>query len=283
MSPLSVLRSGSLLAGILLSFCQLPGVVPEALTSVEADRIVAEEAARLEAEKEARQPHYTVLREYGSGVGKDRLIIREVLPPVFPVVNPPEPDPEKLLLLWDQWERRATLEARTLTLWVRVFDKTYTEIIWRDQGEEFVVWSNVSFEHLQTFTQIEEGETAYTLLSFVSATTREAEIRRLDKAYEMGSELNLRDIPYAEAFEGTDPEYVIFADEQTEVPEALFADMDALHRFYLQSEDELKAKKQRARELADARKRYQEANPEEEGPTEVNIWYTQRSQIGEEK
>lgn len=269
----------------LLSLVFCSPLVSQTLSDVEADRIVAEEIAEFKARKAARTPDYTVLSKSTRSIGSESVTIRKVLPPEVPEIEPSEQtlNAEELKALVDDFQRRRTLEPRTLSMGIRVFDDTFSEIEYRRGGRTIRILSNVDFRYLTPFAEIEAGGVLYSLVAFVSPTTFAEEEARTERMRELGFPVKDMELPSADFFSGSDPEYIVYPDGEGEIPEELFRDMDALHRYYEANETELKEQAQRRKSLADARKRYEEDNPEPDGPTVINIWYTDRSQIGKEK
>lgn len=258
-------------------------VAAQTLSDAEADRIVAEEMAELAARQAAITPDYTVLSESTRSIGDKAVIIRKVLPPEVPetplIENTLEEDEIEQLI--EYYERRGQLERRTLSMGIRVFDDAFSEILyWRD-GRTIRICSNVAFRYLSPFGEIETDGALYSLVALVSETTLAEVQMQAARMRERGFPVENTILPNADLFSGIDPEYLVYRDSEEEIPDELFRDMDALHRYYLTHEAELTAKAQRAMALANAQKRYEEEHPKPDGPTVITVWYTETSQIGE--
>jgi hypothetical protein len=246
----------------------------QTLSDAEADRIVATEVAESEERKEARIPEYTVLSESTRSIGGESVSIRKVLPPEVPEVEPIEQtlNAEELETILADFERQQALERRTLSMGIRVFDDTFSEITYRRDGRTIRILSNVNFRYLIPFAEVEAGGALYSLVAFVSPITRAAEQARLDRM--RGRSLPVEDVelPSAELFSGSDPEYIVYSDGEGEIPGELYRDMEALHCYYVANEAELKEQAQRRKSLAEARKRYEKANPKVKKPKVIHYW-----------
>lgn len=257
----------------LLSLVFCSALVSQTLSDAEADRIVASEMAEIEARKAERTPEYTVVSERTHLDGDKEVILRKVLPPVFPDVTSKGEElsiDEKAFLA--DVERRLSMERRTLSMTIRIFDDSLSEITWRGNGREIVAWSNMDFRYLNAFGEMEVDKVVYSLVAFVTVTSREEELARQKMVIERGFDYGLRELPDPAAFSGKDPEYLVFPDGEGDIPGELFENLDALHRYYVDNEVELKAAWQRAKALAEARKRHEQAYPENEGPVIINSW-----------
>lgn len=246
-------------------------VTAQTLTDAEADRIVSEDMAALEARHEAMMPSFTVLESQSQTVGGKEVVIRRVVPPVYPEPVEPEIVSESDAALTPvDYSKVRQYEA--ISLGIRIFDETYSEIQWRGGDRVITGWSNVNFEYLTAFGEFEQDGILYALVAFLSKTTEEEELAREMAFAERGLDYEPATVPSPDEFSGTDPEYLVYTDGGGEIPEEFFTELDALHQFYTENEEVLIEAAQRRQALAEARTRYELANPEEDKPVRINFW-----------
>lgn len=227
---------------------------PETLTPAEADAIVETEMmakAEREAEVRARLESVPAFEVFTVREGDHRIIMRRVAPQTTDVAQPEgdeldetEPTGEEQPRLAGDGKTREALSP----VFITVYGDHVSLIDWRG----YQVWSSVSLAALPPFGDIEESEAIYSWFAIVT---------------ESDDTSSLPDLGFSP--DGP-PEYLVYADEESDVPDALFREMDLLHHHYLANEEQLRAERQRAKTLEAARIRYREANPEAPRETLIN-------------
>lgn len=68
------------------------------------------------------------------------------------------------------------------------------------------------------------------------------------------------------------PQYLIFAEKESEIPAELYEELDALHKYYHLNEERLIVEYERRKVLNEARRAWREANPPEPKDAVINFW-----------
>lgn len=111
-------------------------------------------------------------------------------------------------------------KSEVLLLSATVFDRRVTELKWTVGGRQFRAWSNVDFNNFTGVTQVEAGDTIYTvMLALDNQSVADA----------AAGGLLPKDLPAAGKF----PKPVAYFVEQgAEVPAESLAGLDALHAYF---------------------------------------------------
>lgn len=241
------------------------------LSDAEADQIIAQEMAAREARKEA-QPDFTILKTYTRGNGSQQVVFHKVAPPALKKAAPAPMQhhaKDELVLSRMLTDPR---ERRSLSLGIQIYDNEVSELVWRKDGQCIRGYSNIDFSYLTPVGQFESEDVVFSLFAMTSQTTRERESERLNRMREAGIEVDPLSIPELSDFTGPEPEYIIYADPEEMIPEEFFEALDALHIYYVEHEAELKAEALKRKALAEARERYEQANPPKEEPIVIHYW-----------
>lgn len=255
---------------------------PKLMTEIDARVIVEQQESANEARYEALRQEFAgseVLKSRTDGLGEGILTINRIKPILIEkpesreTVTPIEPRNT-------QEELEAMLASRDhlvreqISLGANVYEDAYSEITWRDAdtGRAFIVWTNMSLNHFRPVTEIQHGSYAYAYFGFVTAYTKAEEMVRLESARKMGVEVESRWKEPPVRFSGDRFDYVVLAEEPSEVPEKLYRQMDALLDYYKTHRESLVIEWQNRQTLAAAREAYFKENPPVKRPTQVNYW-----------
>jgi len=254
---------------------------PTPLSTGEADAIVearmnaraAAETARREA-LEAKAAYAEWEAAKGDGT---KTIYRRVAPPPAPPVTREAPtvqrewtEAEIAEFLRLEAERKPSVNS---SLSATVYDGDITEIRLWHEGEQYRALSNVAFRHLQFVSHFEDETAYWSSLGMVDTVDWEAEAKIAEQARAFGYDYTPRPRPEKTLFASLDePEYLLLAERGQTVPEAVLAQLDAIHVYYLTNERRLAIEHQRATALAEANRKWREENPEEPKDTVINFW-----------
>lgn len=169
---------------------------------------------------------------------------------------------------------------RTIILSATVFDRKISELVWRRGDVEFTVLSNVDFNYLTMVGGFESGRTHWSAFFFVDNVDSEEEERFARLAAKNGWEHLPRTSPDEALFQSDKPDYLIYAENEAEVPLELTEELDALHQHYEANEEKLKIAWQRQQALNEARRAWMEANPPKPRDTIINFWPVRRGTRG---
>ena len=247
----------------------------EGLSDFEADQIIAEDMAALAARREAMTPSFTVLETVTKRIGKKDVIMRRVLPPRYPEMVASVVSPEALTYQFPS-DYSGVKSYERISAAIRIFDETFSEIIWRGGDREITVWSNVNFQYLNAFEEFIQDGVAYALVASVSKASSDEEAQGEAAFASNGHDYHPSMTPTEGDFSGEGPEYLVFQDSEEAIPEALYAQLDALHEYYLGNEKALRESAHRRCALAEARTRYEEANPKTDEPITINFWKVEK-------
>lgn len=274
-----------LLSGAIASFCMAEerAVAPEPtpLSTGEADAIVevrmnaraAAETARREAlEAEAAYAEWEAAKGDGT-----KTIYRRVAPPPAPTVTRQAEtvqhewtEAEIAEFLRQEAERKPSIN---ISLSATVYDREITEIRLWHEGEQYRALSNVAFNHLQFIGNFEDETAYWSFFGMVDAVDSEEESRIAAQARAFGYDYTPRPRPDKTLFASLEePEYLLLAERGQTVPEAVIAQLDAIHVYYLTNERRLAIEHQRATALAEAQRKWREENPEPPKDTVINFW-----------
>ena len=247
-----------LLTGGIASFCMAEerAVAPEPnpLSTGEAEAIVearmnartAAETARREAlEAEAAYAEWEAAKGDGT-----KTIYRRVAPPPAPPVTR---EAETVRREWAEAEiaEFLRLEAErkpsvNISLSATVYDDEVTEIRLWHEGEQYRALSNVAFTHLQFIGNFEDETAYWSFFGMVDTVDGEEEAKIAEQARAFGYDYTPRPRPDKSLVASLDePEYLLLAERGQTVPEAVLAQLDAIHVYYLTHERRLAIEHQR--------------------------------------
>lgn len=246
------------LAGIVM--LPIVGLASAPLSDVEADRIVEEETlnqAEREADRRAQLRDVPANQEWVVNQPDGQTIFRLVVPPV----REPLPANDTVVAQGSDGEEARvpseTLPHTNFTLYVTVFDQEMTEIRFAPVKDGLTVVSNIPFTHLPAIETIEGDAARYSFFSFVQHVSDETEATRAR--------------PDPTLFSGSAPEYIVYAEGDSALPEGFSDAVDVLHGHYLKHQTEFKAKAERAEALRAGLERYLTKNPPEPRETVINF------------
>lgn len=214
-------------------------------TPAEADAIVSDEML---AERERRATVRERLREVPAlkvhtiDEGDRKVVLRRVAPPVS-LPEPAEEGADEIVAVPEiqpvpdlDSKPREPLEMLLIT----VYGDQVSRIQW---GGEFTVWSATSFAALPAIGEIGAENAVHPYFAIVSEANAES----------LPDEFS---IP-----EDSAAPYWLEAGGMQAPPDRLFAEMELLHEFYWENEEEFRDAWQRSKALREARERYLAANP----------------------
>lgn len=267
--------------------------IPVVPTTAEAEAIVATERQAREtsqAERKAAIESVPAYEEWEVDHGNRKTILRRVAPPENLNIEDHESrqgghstasskgpaTTEEEITAWMDGQPF----PRTLNLTAVVYDRTLTEITWRDEGHrEWTILSNVDFRYLGGTGGFEDGTHQWLTFLFVDEVDSEKEAATARRAadegfsYEPRTAERWRPLVPGDFLFGTEPEYLLVAtEERREIPAALFEELDALHSYYHAHEERLIADYYRNKALNEARRAWREANPPEPRDSVINFW-----------
>jgi len=251
------------------------------LSTGEADAIVearmnartAAETARWEAlEAEAAYAEWEAAKSDGT-----KTIYRRVAPPPAPSVTR---QVEAVQREWTEAELAEFLRLEAerkplinISLSATVYDREVTEIRLWHEGERYHALSNVAFSHLQFIGNFEDESAYWSFFGMVDTVDSEKEATIAQQARAFGYDYTPRPRPDKTLFASLDePEYLLLTERGQRVPEAVLAQLDAIHVYYLTNERRLAIEHQRATAIAEAQRKWREENPEEPKDTVINFW-----------
>ena len=154
----------------------------------------------------------------------------------------------------------------SIHLGANVYGNDYSEVTWRDQesGQSFTVWTNINLNYLRPINAFEADGIQYNYFGFVTAYSYEAKQGAVIKS-------NWKTPPVV--FSADQYEYFIDAHWDTQVPEKLYRQLDALFGYYLANRERLEIEHKNARLLQAAQKKDLEENPPKK-PKQIIMNYT---------
>ena len=155
-----------------------------------------------------------------------------------------------------------------------VYDHKFTKLQWQHEGQQYIAWSNIDFNYFRGLTEIETKKTNYLFFLGIGNESSEALKERNRLAKEMGVDGNIEEhIPDLTALKSKKPRFVVIAPDRSQKrkKDALIP-ISALHKHYAENEKRLKIQYQRNKALNEARRRYEDENPEEPEDIFINFW-----------
>ena len=250
--------------------------IPEIPSPAEAATLVAAEMAAREARQQATTAavwNAPASAEWEIRHADRSTILRRVAAPPVPPASPiatvntasmPADPPD--------WSEHAT-PFHSINLSARVFDHAVSQVTWRDaDGDQWQILSNINFNHLSQVTRIEGEEGRWLIFPFIENIDTAREQEFATRAAEAGKEYHPRIPPTDIEFPAEVPEYVVFAESENDVPEALVLELDMIHAYYAKNHEILAAQYERNRAINEARRAWHEANPPVPRDTILNFW-----------
>lgn len=279
----SFLSKGFSLLALVCCFQPLivSGSVPHLLTDAQALAIIEQREAVKESRYQALKQEMAAAEVVQSKVIQAQgrpLTINRIKP--LALKNPVQSSISESQVKMTPEEAQAYLASQQavipeqISMSANVYDDAYSEITWRDTetGEEYTVWTNVSLNYLRPVSTIQAEGYDYMYFGFVSHYTSEGEAVRMELAKEHGFEAESRMKSPPVRFSGTEPEYIVLAEDPAGVPEKLYRQLDALIGYYAANSAALEIEYMNSRTLAAAREKYLEENPPQPRETVVNFW-----------
>jgi hypothetical protein len=267
--------------------------VPQVPTRAEADAAIsAEMQARedREADRKAAIEAVPAFEEWEVDHGNRKTILRRVAPPIPPlrdesqITNLKSQSASPTSDVWTEEEIAAWMAEqpvhRTLNLTATVYDQSFTEITWRDEDrQEWTILSNIDFRYLGGIGHFDDETHHWMTFLFVYEVDSEKQESIARRAAEEGFDYTPRtadqwlSIIPGDFLSSPEPEYIIIAQhEKAAIPQALYEELDALHRHYHAHEERLIAEYERNNVMNEARRAYLEANPPKPKDTVINFW-----------
>jgi len=209
------------------------------------------------------------------------LTVNAIRPPalVLKKFEPRKVDSSETKYTKAQWEAllaaNYTKIPEQISMGANVYGDEYSEITWRDREtkSEFTVWTNISLNYLSPIHSIEDDAYEYLYFGFVTNYTREGEAKRLKMGKAHGYvdvESRWKSPPVK--FSPDRFEYVVVEEAETEVPEKLYRQLDAMFGYYVANRENLEIQQRNSEVMRAARKKYLEANPPVPKRTMINFW-----------
>jgi len=206
------------------------------------------------------------------------LTVNRIKPLVLAKADRPKKIEPQVQVTSEEWQAyvasQQTRISEQISMSANVYGDSHSEITWWDTEtrEEYTVWTNVSLNYLRPVSTIQAEGYDYMYFGFVSHYTSEGEAIRMKLAKEHGFDAESRMKTPPVRFSGTEPEYIVLAEDPARVPEKLYRQLDALIGYYAANREALEIEHKNARILAAARKKYLEENPPQPRETVVNFW-----------
>lgn len=245
----------------------------------EADMIVQQKADEKELRESQRlinRIDFTVLERKSVNMGDKKVILNRVAPPNLPQSAPSAPK-EPVELTEAEFAELMKLHEkphRALMLSATVYDRKLTKLRWGHGENEVTAWSNVDFNYLRGVVDFETEEAFYTVfLGIGNESIKELNQRNRLARKEKWENYVVEEIPKLPPFTANRAEYFVITDNDEIISQDdLFAPIDSIHAFYEQNARKLHIQYQRTEALNSARKRYEEANPEQPKDTVIHFW-----------
>lgn len=159
-----------------------------------------------------------ILDELELRKGAGSTVFRRVVPPVEPVV-PAKVAAHSGAAVAEE-AAGAVKRSEVLLLSATVFDQRVTELKWTLDGRQFRAWSNVDFNNFTGVTQVESGDTVFSvMLALDNQSAADAAA---------SGELP-KDLPAAAKFQKP---VAYFVEQGAEAPAESLAGLDALHVYF---------------------------------------------------
>lgn len=155
----------------------------------------------------------------------------------------------------------------SLFLSVTVFDGTFSELRWWDEGHENVVWSNVNFLHFSPFADLETKDAYYSVMLWGWETTSE-EMRSLNALAKSPSEMIVLPPARLPALSAAGPRWIASG----KLTEQAIRAMRDFHDYYRIHGSTLAADYHRREEEARAHEAWLRANPPQPKDTTVTFF-----------
>lgn len=167
------------------------------------------------------------------------------------------------------------LAHESIHLGANVYGDDYSEVTWRDQesGQSFTVWTNINLNYLRPINAFEAEDIQYDYFGFVTVYSYETEHVRPAMTTGQGAfiESNWKTPPVV--FSTEHYEYFVDVPLDSQVPEKLYRQLDALFGYYLANLERLEIEHKNAQLLQAAQKRDLEENPPKK-PKQIILNYT---------
>lgn len=255
--------------------------LPKLLSNAEAEAIIKDRRAQREASEEAYRKQaldQTAIEERTLVKGKQKILFRKVeaLPQLKASVQDTADESSATSNSGTaNFELIAEYRHENISLGANVYGDKYSEVTWRDTetGKTVTVWTNFSLNYLKPIVSFSSGDVHYDYFGFVTNYTLEGEETRIQVAKEHGYDAESRwKYPPVSLSDNTN-EYYIEAPWDTEIPDKLYRQLDALFGYYLEHEERFRIEYLNAKALHAAYKADLKANPPKE-PKEVIMNYT---------
>jgi hypothetical protein len=238
----------------LLLFALLPAFAANAQVSPSSPAV--SRAAPILAPVEIAVTDPRVLQSWRADLGTHSIIFHRMLavePPLVPrrIVAAPALAPSTA----------PAKKFEVLALAATVYDRRISHVRWSHEGRPCQAFSNIDFHLLRGLGQVETEDTVYLLLLSVSAES--TEIAGLDK-----SEVKL---PALGDLSSERAEYLTAEESGLPIPNAAFAGMEALHRYFDTHRATLLAEAER-REAAQREREEREAQPPPPADVVIQFW-----------
>lgn len=263
--------------------------LPKVPTQAEAiAAITAEMQAReaREADRKASIEAVPASEEWEADHGDRKTVLRRVAPPPPRLTTRQSESADKIANSpkWTEaqiaeWIAKRP-EDRTLNLSATVYDQAFTEITWRDENRnEWTILSNIDFRYFAGIGHFDDERHRWITFLFVDEVNSDREARIARYAREKGFDYTPRTadrwlsrVP-GDFLRSTESEYIVVAEsEESTIPQELYEELDALHRYYDTHEERLIAEYERNKVLKEARRAWHEANPPEPKDSVINFW-----------
>jgi hypothetical protein len=172
---------------------------------------------------------------------------------------------------------------RSSNLSATVFDRKVSQLFWRKGDRAYTILSNIDFNYLTVVSGFEDAGLVWSVFLMVDNVDTELEKRRATAAANEEEEYSPRLMPESAYLLSGKPDYVVYAENADEIPDALIEELGAFHRYYATNEATLKVTWHNQQVMNEARAAWLAANPPVRKPTVINFWPVRSSLHGKKQ
>lgn len=272
-APILLVLSGQVIFGDVESLAPLTEAEALAIVRSQREATAARELERKERILEIHAESQTVL-DKDSG----KMILRRVgWQPVEPLAaarldSAAETTDSGFSTIFPQDRVHSMISVRAT-----VYDETFTELIWRDPSlagaNPISIWVNRDFRYFSSIHRFELNNVHYSYIGFTGSVDTDAYVTHPVTGEKFLLYKLPEWMPSAEDFPSDEAAYIVrISEENEDVPELLYQQMDALLAHFVENEAELIAAYQRSEMLRKAREQLDELEPEKKKDIVINYW-----------
>lgn len=252
--------------------------LPKLLTHIEAEAIIKDRRSKKEAADKAYRDQalaQSATEERVVNKGTQKIVFRKVALALRPEAPASSHETTAATATAAPVELPTEYQHESISLGASVYGDEYSKITWRDpvEGQRVTVWTNISLNFLKPIVSFSYEGVQYDYFGFVTSYTREDDAARIQFAQEQGHQIeSLWEYPPV-SFSPDYYEYFVDAPLDTEIPEKLYRQLNALFSFYLEEEERFRIEYLNSRALQAAHEADLKENPPEK-PKQVIMNYT---------